>query len=401
MKLPLPSDTQTILHVDNVLAKTSNLGLLFNKYVSVWSDDWTTEEKRDKDKVNLKAEFLNKTEKESFSIKQSKESVESLYKRQLSMIQGLKSSGWHVESFNAITDNRLIIGLGGASVIETGMTLHPLYGFPYLPGSGLKGLARAYAEIALETKPLGDEFREIFGSEDKDPRHVANNRQGKVFFIDGLPTTFPKLDLDIMNPHYGGYYRGEKDSKGNLIPPADYLNPVPVTFLAVASEQPFSFALFSRDEGRAKKAEQWLIGGLTELGAGGKTNVGYGYFRKVDVLDRVYTKTKESEVRQEDDSFLSRFEKVKKANTPKAVLDFLKSLRTEEMNFLRNISFQGMVSINIGLVSDLEGLGLLSDILKVVAEKMLEVIEPKKKWDEKKHEKYRKLRAMAGKEDIK
>jgi CRISPR/Cas system CMR subunit Cmr6 (Cas7 group RAMP superfamily) len=32
--------------------------------------------------------------------------------------------------------------------------------------------------------------------------------------MDGLPTTFPKLDLDIMNPHYSDYYSGKKDSKG-------------------------------------------------------------------------------------------------------------------------------------------------------------------------------------------
>jgi CRISPR-associated protein Cmr6 len=255
MKLPLPADTQTVLHVDNVLAKTSNLGLLFNKYVSVWSDDWTTEEKRGKDKVNLKSEFLDKIEKESFCIKQSKEFVEWLYKRQFFMIQGLKSSGWYVEPFKATTDSRLIIGLGGTSVIETGMTLHPLYGFPYLPGSGLKGLARAYAEIALETKPSGEDLREIFGSEDKDSRYAVNNRQGKVFFMDGIPTIFPQLDLDIMNPHYGNYYRGEKDNKGNLIPPADYLNPVPVTFLAVATGQRFTFVVYSKDKSFAEKAK--------------------------------------------------------------------------------------------------------------------------------------------------
>jgi len=90
-----------------------------------------------------------------------------------------------------------------------------LYGFPYLPGSGLKGLAIAYAEIAIEPKPSGEDLREIFGSEDKEPRHAANNRQGKVFFMDGIPTTFPQLDLDIMNPHYGDYYQKKKDNKGN------------------------------------------------------------------------------------------------------------------------------------------------------------------------------------------
>src|SRR4030067_3776025 len=206
MKLPVPSDTRSVLmpQANNMIGvlETSNLGLLFNKLVFAWSDDWTTEEKINREKVNLKADFIKKVKENGTYSTAHKELFSSVQSRQKAMLQSLQSPDWHVESFEATTDSRLIIGLGGTSVIETGITLHPLYGFPYLPGSGLKGLARAYAEIALETKPSGDELREIFGSEDKDPRLAANNRQGKVFFMDGLPTTFPQLDLDIMNPHY-------------------------------------------------------------------------------------------------------------------------------------------------------------------------------------------------------
>lgn len=264
MKLPVPIDTQSVLKDNNMLLKTSNLGLLFNKYIYSWQNGWKMEEKDSK-------EFRHAVSKRTQEF--VKEHIANLAIRQQATLQSMKSSGWQVESFNATTDSRLIIGLGGTSVIETGMTLHPLYGFPYLPGSGLKGLARAYAEIA-ENFP-NDETKknlllEIFGSMDK-TRHSDDNRQGKVFFMDGLPTTFPKLDLDIMNPHYSEYYQGNK-------PPADYLNPVPITFLAVAKGRPFSFAVFSRDKALADKAKSWLIGGLTDLGAGGKTNVGYGYF---------------------------------------------------------------------------------------------------------------------------
>lgn len=393
MKLPLPSDTQTILHVDNILTKTSNLGLLFSKYVSVWSDDWTTEEKRGKDKVNLKAEFLDQIEKESFCIKQSKESVDSLYKRQLSMIQGLKSSGWHVEFFKATTDSRLIIGLGAASVIETGMTLHPLYGFPYLPGSGLKGLARAYAEIAEVASK--EELHVIFGSDDKNPRLASENIQGKVFFIDGLPTTFPKLELDIMNPHYGEYYRGEK-------PPADYLNPVPVTFLAVAADERFSFAVFSRDKELAEKAKSWLIGGLTDLGAGGKTNVGYGYF-KIDSPpahnQAMLSKNQPVDGRRtedaKDNSLAARSKTVK---NPQTFIDFIKSIRADEIEVLKSISFKDS-RISIGFSGELDAADVPAEIKRLIAAKILEVTTPNKKWDEKKHERYKKLQAMAGGND--
>jgi CRISPR-associated protein Cmr6 len=269
MNLPLPKETKDYFgNNENRVLKISNLGLLFNKYIYSWQDNWQMEEKNSK-------EFRETISKMTFA----KEYVYAVYNRQNSIIQGLRSSGYHIESISLATDSRLIIGLGGTSVIETGMTLHPLYGFPYLPGSGLKGLARAYAEIAVEPKPSGEELKEIFGSEDK-KAPAPDNIQGRVFFMDGLPLQFPKLDLDIMNPHYGEYYRGEK-------PPADYLNPVPVTFLAVAAGQPFSFAVFSRNKDLTEKAKSWLIGGLTELGAGGKTNVGYGYF-KIDGSQQVH-----------------------------------------------------------------------------------------------------------------
>lgn len=266
MKLPLPDETRNYFGNDkNRVLKISNLGLLFNKYVYSWQNGWQMEEKNSR-------EFRDDISKIPFD----KKYPVSVYSRQKAIIQGLQGSGWHVEVLELVTNSRLIIGLGGTSVIETGITLHPLYGFPYLPASGLKGLARAYAEIGCDAE--GQELLDVFGSEDK-ARHSDNNRQGEVFFMDGLPTSFPKLELDIMNPHYSRYYQGEKDSKGNPMPPADYLNPVPVTFLAVAPGQTFSFCLYSREKALAEKAKEWLIGGLTDLGAGGKTNVGYGYFK--------------------------------------------------------------------------------------------------------------------------
>lgn len=398
MKLPLPFDTQSVLKDSNMLLKTSNLGLLFNKYVSVWSDDWTTEDKRHKEKVNLKAEFLEKIKQETFYLTQTKTYVESLYRRQQAMINDLKNSGWHVESFNATTDSRLIIGLGGTSVIETGMTLHPLYGFPYLPGSGLKGLARAYAEIAVEHKPTEEEFRtkelkEIFGSDYKEPRLASENTQGRVFFMDGLPTTFPQLELDIMNPHYSEYYQGKEDK-----PPADYMNPVPITFLTVAPGQLFLFTVFSRDKSLSEKAKQWLMGGLTELGAGGKTNVGYGYFKEVVSQDLQEHKEAVVASKEEDDDLMARFNKLKHQCNPGKFLGFIKSVKAEEISSLKNISFKDIGSgvMNITIADTLEKVEISPDVLKAIAGKMLEVIKPHKKWDDKKHEKYKKLCLMAG-----
>jgi len=377
MNLPLPKETREYFgNHKNLILKTSNLYLLFNKYVYSWRNGWQMEEKDSK-------EFRSAISQLTFA----KDYINNLLNRQKATLQSLKSSGWHVAPFTAITDSRLIIGLGGTSVIETGMTLHPLYGFPYLPGSGLKGLARAYAEIAAEPRPGGDELREVFGSEDKNPHNVTNNSQGKVFFMDGLPTTFPKLELDIMNPHYGDYYRGEK-------PPADYLNPVPVTFLAVAAGQKFSFAVYSRDKALAEKAKAWLIGGLTELGAGGKTNVGYGYFK--DFNDVVFTTSTAVTNKPEIDKADIQ-KKVKQIKNPQTFTDFIKSINDDEIEGLSDISFKGMESIiNIGLVGTLESAEVSAEIKKIIAQKMLEVCkEPDKKYAEK-LAKYKKLQYMAG-----
>lgn len=389
MNLPLSKDTRDYFGNDkNRLLKISNLGLLFNKYFYCWQANWQSNEelnkvfRKDIEVITLNPRF--------------NDYIQPLAIRQKAVIASLESSGWHVAYFEATTDSRLIIGLGGTSVIETGMTLHPLYGFPYLPGSGLKGLARAYAEIVED---LTDEetkkqlLLNIFGSEDKDPRHVANNCQGKVFFMDGLPTSFPKLELDIMNPHYGEYYRGEK-------PPADYLNPVPITFLAIAHGQKFTFALYSRNEDLLARAKEWLIGGLSNLGAGSKTNVGYGYFKlneqsdlpKAANTELVVTVTRTTQ--EKDNSLHARLKTIKNSQT---FTDFIKGIKEDETEALSAISFKGMESIiNIGLIGTLESAEISAAIKKVIAQKILEVSkEPDKKYAEK-LEKYKKLQAMAG-----
>ncbi len=39
---------------------------------------------------------------------------------------------------------RMIVGLGGGNVYETSITLHHIYGFPYIPGSAVKGITRSH-----------------------------------------------------------------------------------------------------------------------------------------------------------------------------------------------------------------------------------------------------------------
>ena len=62
---------------------------------------------------------------------------------------------------------RFVVGLGAAHVLETGITLHRLFGLPIVPGSALKGAARAYAKL-VEGKPDDDaDLIAVFGTTEK------------------------------------------------------------------------------------------------------------------------------------------------------------------------------------------------------------------------------------------
>jgi CRISPR type III-B/RAMP module RAMP protein Cmr6 len=167
------------------------------------------------------------------------------------------------------TDWRLVSGLGNGHPFETGFVWHRTLGIPYLPGSAVKGLVRAWADPEKGWGGITDrdQLDRLFGD-------TSENGAGQLIVFDALPLSVPSLELDIMNPHYADYYEGKK-------PPADYLSPKPVFFLTVESKQPFLFSLAPRPGSGAGKneveeGEKLLIKALNTLGAGGKTAVGYG-----------------------------------------------------------------------------------------------------------------------------
>lgn len=195
---------------------------------------------------------------------------------------------------------RLIVGIGHESVYETSITLHHIYGIPYIPGQAVKGVARSWIITEVfgqdEKEALKDRlFCHIFGS----PKESAKGEhQGLVLFFDVFPVSGLRLEVDIMNPHYGDYYQGKE-------PPADYLNPTPIPFLTVGKDTKFEFIVgmkklktardilgdspspvisksndLTLDSPLHEIALSWVKKALTEHGIGAKTAVGYGYFRQ-------------------------------------------------------------------------------------------------------------------------
>lgn len=218
--------------------------------------------------------------------------------RRCRFFESLRQESWLVSTVPLSTDWRLVSGLGIAHPFETGFVFDHTYGVPYLPGSSVKGAARAWAEDTGWDYPTCEV---VFGPEQHPPKGQSDIKkfvpaQGHVVFFDAYPTMWPELEVDILNPHYKAYYEGKSDSDGNSIPPADYLSPEPTYFLTVKANTTWEFVVGVSPKseeiltamakvgiaGRQKLlalAEQAVRGAATEFGLGGKTSVGYGYFR--------------------------------------------------------------------------------------------------------------------------
>lgn len=91
-----------------------NTALLINKYSNIFN-------KKEIGKSNNGLDLANGNK---FDLKDSYELTHSLIE------------------FEAKLNDKLVIGLGGHSVYETDITLHHIYGVPYIPASAIKGSFR-------------------------------------------------------------------------------------------------------------------------------------------------------------------------------------------------------------------------------------------------------------------
>lgn len=187
-------------------------------------------------------------------------------------------------------DWRMVVGLGGESVYETSITLHHIYGIPYIPGSSVKGVVRSWIITSYfsthDEKGQEIEF-DLEKAEERAQRHAyfinwfgSQDQSGKITFFDAFPTETPRIEPDVMNVHYQDYYSDNNGRKA----PTDYQRTNPIPFLTV-SGSPFQFILGAREkviieDGKIdnKSISDWLKEALESHGIGAKTAVGYGYF---------------------------------------------------------------------------------------------------------------------------
>ena len=212
------------------------------------------------------------------------------------------------------TRTRLLVGIGGSSAWEAGVTSLNPFGIPWIPGSSLKGVVRDYAILNLVNSERDTEHLRMFlgikkaageykkkpkiedlSSDEEEIKTALNvwgiqgsfmseikliielfgtkKREGGAIFYGGFPIDEEVLGVDVINPHYPDYYeRGE--------PPNDWQNPRPFFYPVVREGVSFTFLVALKDEVKdlKDKLEEYLIKTLTEHGVGGKISVGYGLF---------------------------------------------------------------------------------------------------------------------------
>lgn len=165
-------------------------------------------------------------------------------------------------------ETRLLTGISANGALETGCAIHHTYGMPYIPGSALKGVVRAYAKsIGLEEKVINELFGDDTGEDAK---------SGIVHFYDtwwqptsNISTPFV---LEVVTPHHSKYYTDESATTPDLTE-----SPVPNYLLAV---QGAMLVTIETLPAWSKFTSDLLIKALEHFGIGAKINAGYGLLKE-------------------------------------------------------------------------------------------------------------------------
>jgi CRISPR type III-B/RAMP module RAMP protein Cmr6 len=300
------------------VVKTDNFGLLISRLIPFQvvrndKEDVITEVKNDRFGNDREATyqtlrnqwFEHCTLNYTSSNKAIADLIDNSYQRWIAITEG-------AARFSMVARSRMIIGLGGKGTLEFGITLHPVTGLPYIPGSALKGLCRNYAlyyiarqsEISLDPATVKDPsevakqideqltevkdhglkirpeyamlYRNLFGTQ---------KEAGQCVFFDAVIRQMPDdrslFVVEVMTPHFRQYY----ESNGQK-PAHDADDPNPIMFIAVSEGVRFTFAVGLRrtasvDNGILRDARQLLQEALELMGIGAKTASGYGVFAPV------------------------------------------------------------------------------------------------------------------------
>jgi len=200
----------------------------------------------------------------------------------------LKKNNKHLDKFlkSYQIKGSLLTGLGDASVIETSVALHNLFGLPFIRGEALKGAIRALALKKIKHYENHDKEEwekaifKLFGRE-KDKNDTNDQGQaGDLIIYDSWwdpnsPNKSP-LTLEVETVHHKKYY----DSKG-YVEATDFDDPVPITQIAITGNFDIYIDFIERYDCLQKTRYANFVFdlmtlALSKVGLGARVNVGYG-----------------------------------------------------------------------------------------------------------------------------
>ncbi len=312
---------------ESKMKQFQSISLLLNKYVPIiFKNSNNTLEFQDISlKGSIKKFFLQEINNQTKNKSIIQEFCYKFKERVEKQKESLKKIGYEdIFSSKLKTAYRLVVGLGSGSVFETSLTLHHIFGIPYIPASALKGVVRSVSfwEIAKSEMKKNqnfsiEEFQKKLYDENisnSDTEEIIIHKilfgtqefKGLLIFLDSYPeinkdinkenNNFDIFELDVMTPHYQKYYTENQT-------PGDWENPNPITFLTVKKGIPFEFNVLI-DKHRLQeiekneiipknvieklknhqeiknKVKRWLELALKEFGVGAKTRLGYGIFQE-------------------------------------------------------------------------------------------------------------------------
>ncbi|GKU76473.1 type III-B CRISPR module RAMP protein Cmr6 [Paenibacillus sp. L3-i20] len=267
----------------------------FNGSATMFKDDKGTQKTDPLNKINLIEEVISNFEKE-LTIKENDEqqleqkSSYNLYMNRFKFQLFQPLNGHLPSPFFISPTSNLWIGTGSTSITETLLTLHRIYGVPYIPGTALKGMAAHYCHryLGKENEKFlngGDYFNILFGSQDY---------RSFIYYYDAFPTpeTVAKsLKLDVMTPHHKDYNISPSEQveykrlNGNVEPaaPRDDDSPEPILFMSARAN--FKVLLSCENDDEAGQhwldiAKEIILQAIRYEGIGGKTSTGYGRFKE-------------------------------------------------------------------------------------------------------------------------
>jgi CRISPR-associated protein Cmr6 len=174
-----------------------------------------------------------------------------------SWAEALKREYDIVIDVTASTKSRLLVHAKNDTtslLFEIGTIIHPILGFPIIPGSSMKGALRSYLSgIKYEN------VEEILGG--------PSTSSSKIVITDAYPVDAGKKKLmepDVITP----IYKDPREHKAS---------PVPIIYPVVAKGVKFRFFVALKEpKGSLREEVRKWVSEVIDEGIGGKTTVGYG-----------------------------------------------------------------------------------------------------------------------------